>query len=401
MGSRVTDVRQRTRELAVELSRHAEDDPRELLGWFVESLARALNVSDVVGWFFDGNEATCVASSDAHVSDDKARQLLERLESSGTTVCSRRTSPDAAVLDLLKECDAGLAVRLSASGQRGLLLFGHRTTYASMGEEEINATLLLVEQLGVTLDNQQLRQQARRAERRALENDKLRMIGLMTSCLAHEVKNPLSSIKTITTVMAEQLGDDSRHADDLRLVLGEVDRLTKTTSDLLGFARPAEPERCCQCLRTTLEGTVQLLSHAARRHGVAISLVAEDDLPPLPADDNSVREIVWNLLGNSIDAAGDGGEVHVRCHRNGEYVVTQFSDNGPGISAEVQDRLFEPFATTKSEGTGLGLYIVAQRVEELGGDIRCETTAATGTTFVVRLPIEHQAADEIQQRAED
>jgi signal transduction histidine kinase len=134
---------------------------------------------------------------------------------------------------------------------------------------------------------------------------------------------------------------------------------------------------------------VQLLNHAARRQGVEIKLLVDDDLPGLPADENAVREILLNLLGNSIDAAGDGGKVQVRCQRNGQYVVTQFTDNGPGIAAEVQDRLFEPFATTKPNGTGLGLYIVAQRVQELGGEISCETDAAAGTTFVVRLPIQN------------
>ena len=388
LGSRVTNVRQGTRELAVELSRHAEDDPQELLAWFVESLSRALNGCDVAAWLFENDDVLRAATSESHARDESARQLLERLESYGTTVCSRRTSPDAAVLDLLKECGAGLAVQISASDYRGLLLLGHRTTYASMGDEEINAVLLLIEQLGVTLDNQRLRQQAQQAERRALENEKLSTMGLMTSCLAHEVKNPLSSIKTIATVMAEQLDSDSGHAKDLHLVLGEVDRLTKTTNVLLGFSRPADRERCCESLGSTLEGTVQLLSHEARRRGVEIHLAADDSLPPLPVNENAVREILLNLLTNSIDAAGEGGEVRVACSRNGEYVVTQFVDSGPGIAPEVQDRLFEPFATTKPDGSGLGLYIVAQRVQELGGEIRCESKTGKGTTFVVRLPIE-------------
>jgi signal transduction histidine kinase len=388
LGSRVADVRLRTRELAVELSRHAEDDPQELLEWFARALALALNVRKSAGWLFDDSGAIRAATAGSMVTQDVAIELLERLESYGATACSRRTSPDTRVLDLLKKCEAGLAVRLSAGSQRGLLLLGHHTSYATLGDEEINAALLLVEQFGITFDNQRLRRQASDSERRALENEKLRTIGLMASCLAHEVKNPLSSIKTITTVMAEQLGNESQHADDLRLVLGEVERLSKTTNDLLGFVRPADSQRRCECLKSTLEGTVQLLSHEARRHGVEIQLLADDDLPQLPADENAIREILLNLLGNSIDAAGEGGEVQVRCQRNGQYAVTQFSDNGPGIAAEVQDRLFEPFATTKATGTGLGLYIVAQRVQELGGDICCESVAGAGTTFVVRLPVE-------------
>jgi hypothetical protein len=220
LGSRVADVRLRTRELAVELSRRAEAEPSELLDWFVESLAKTLDISEVSGWLFAGDESARAVSGASTVSDDAATELLERLESYELTLCTRRTSPDAAVLDLLKKCDAGLAVRLSTSSKRGLLLLGHRATYATLGDEVINAVLLLVEQLGVTLDNQQLRLQAKQAQLRAMESDKLKTIGLMTSCLAHEVKNPLSSIKTIATVMAEQLGSQSQSAYYLRLVRG-------------------------------------------------------------------------------------------------------------------------------------------------------------------------------------
>jgi len=389
MGSRVSDRRWGSSRLAVEMSRHAEDDPQQLLGWFVDSLAEALAVPYAAGWLWDGEKRTHYRTSgrELQMTQATANDLLSRLEAHGLQDCTRRTSPDVGLLDCLKNADAGVAMRLEAGGWRGLFLLGHRPFRPGLGEEELNAIRLLVEQFGVTLRNRELWQRTLVAERRALEQERLSTLGLLTSCLAHEVKNPLSSIKTITTVMAEQLGADSQHAKDLNLILGEVNRLDRSTNELLGFARPSDRDQRCHRPRTAVQVTVQFLSHAARRRSVQIETTFETDLRPLAAGENAVREILFNLLGNSIDAAGEGGRVHVGCHEENDHFVATFTDDGPGISSEVQDQLFEPFATTKPGGTGLGLYIVSRRVRELGGEISCSTDANEGTTFTVKLPV--------------
>jgi len=390
MGSRVSDLRWGSSRLAVEMSRHAEDDPQQLLEWFVGSLAETLDVPYAAGWLWD-KEKCCryrtTCRHDVQITQDAANDLLSRLEAHGLQDCTRKTSPDAGLLDCLKNADAGMAMRLEAGGWRGLFLLGHRPFRPRLGEEELNAIRLLVEQFGVTLRNRELWQRTLVAERRALEQERLSTLGLLASCLAHEVKNPLSSIKTITTVMAEQLGADSQHAEDLNLILGEVNRLDRSTNQLLGFARPSGRDQRCHCPRTAVQVTVQFLSHAARRRSIQIETTFESDFRPLAADENAVREILFNLLGNSIDAAGEGGQVHVGCHEENEHFVATFTDNGPGISSEVQDELFEPFATTKPDGTGLGLYIVSRRVRELGGEISCSTDMNEGTTFTVKLPV--------------
>jgi signal transduction histidine kinase len=284
-----------------------------------------------------------------------------------------------------------LAVRLDYQGVSGLLLLGRRPLGRDLGEEETSAVLLLVEQLGVTLYNSVLQQERLAAERRALQNEKLSTLGLLSSCITHEIKNPLSSIKTIATVLAEQLGPDSEHAEDLRLILSEVDRLATTTSQLLQFARPSSADSRPVTVREAVEGTLHVLTHLAKRRGVSIQTSLADDLPPVAADANAVREIFFNLLVNSIDAAASststgGGHVSMHCHRNGRYVVATLSDDGPGVPAEVQDRLFEPFMTTKECGTGLGLYIVSRRVAELAGEIHFDSVPGNGTSFTVKLP---------------
>ena len=222
------------------------------------------------------------------------------------------------------------------------------------------------------------------AEREALQNQKLKTLGMLSSCMAHEVKNPLSTIRTIASVMAEQLGNGSDYAGDLEMIVSEVDRVTHRTNELLGFARPADVGQACDSMREVVEATARFFGHRARQLGVELRLEFSDNLPALSADENSVRDILFNLIGNSLDAAKR--LVSIDCRRDGEYLVTVVADDGPGIPDEIAEHLFEPFATTKADGTGLGLYIVRQRVHSLRGEIQCGSQAGQGTRFTLRLP---------------
>jgi signal transduction histidine kinase len=208
------------------------------------------------------------------------------------------------------------------------------------------------------------------------------------------VKNPLSSIKTIASVLAEEFGPDSEHAEDFRLLLGEVDRMANTVTQLLQFARPATHSVRDVSAVDVLGSTLRIMRHVANQRGVTIDTDFPSDLPRVRAGEDALREVFFNLLLNSIEAAGSGGRVSLICRHDDRHVVAQISDSGPGIPPEVQDRLFEPFTTTKQNGTGLGLYVVGRRIRELGGEIHCETAPGEGTTFTVRLPCqaeEHNA----------
>src|SRR6202043_2710382 len=122
---------------------------------------------------------------------------------------------------------------------------------------------------------------------------------------------------------------------------------------------------------TVLAGAQRVLRHLARQRDVTLEWRLATELPPGRADDQALREIFFNLLANAVEAAGRGGSVVVTCSAGAACVVAEVRDSGPGISPEVRARLFEPFLTTKAEGTGLGLYAVGRRVRELGGEIVC------------------------------
>jgi signal transduction histidine kinase len=134
------------------------------------------------------------------------------------------------------------------------------------------------------------------------------------------------------------------------------------------------------------------MTHLARQRGVSVAANIADDLPPVRTDADAVREIFFNLLANAIEACGSPvhGRVpsllEVTARATDGQVVTTVRDDGPGIAESVRARLFEPFVTTKAEGTGLGLYVVGRRVREAGGEISCESAQGAGTTFTVKLP---------------
>jgi signal transduction histidine kinase len=387
MGSRVAAVRDQMRQLSVEMSQRAGQTPTEILDWFTAALARPLHVDFVAAWLFDGcGHAVLETGATAHFSTKLAAQLHERLSASGLHYLAARHTPKGNLSILLREAGASVTALIHNRDIRGLLLVGASSWHLQLGDEELNALVLLVDQLGSTLQNSLLQAERLAAERQALQNEKRSTLGLLAGSIAHEVKNPLSSIKTIAAVLAEQLGGDSPHAEDLRLILCEIDRLALTTAQLLEFARPAAGDAGHACLPTLIERTLQVMRHLARQKDVRIETRLAADLAAVAADEHSLREIFFNLLSNAIEAAGRGGCIEVVCRREQAFIVAEIRDDGPGIPAAVRDQMFQPFVTTKAAGTGLGLYVVGRRVRELGGAIECRSDSTQGTTFTVKLP---------------
>jgi signal transduction histidine kinase len=386
MGAAVARRRERLRQLGARMSAEARRPATELVDWFGAALREALEVDFVAGWLLRADGTAPWRWGEAGRLDDAAAaRLVQKMCDAGLVRCARRDAPDAVMAAALHTAGASLAVLKVRHERTGLLLVGRHSRNRELNEEEASAVLLLVEQLAITLENGALEAERIQAERRAAQSEKLSALGLLASSIAHEVKNPLSAIKTIAAVLAEDLGADSPHAEDLRLIRGEIDRLAATTTQLLEFARPAAAAGRPGCVASALGGTLRLLRPLARQHGVTVECALPDTLPPVDADEPALREIFFNLLSNAVDAAGAGGRVVVTCTAEAGDVVAEVRDNGPGIPAEVRGRLFEPFLTTKANGTGLGLYAVGRHVRQLGGTIAC-TSAGGETVFTVRLP---------------
>jgi len=389
MGRSRVDVRQRTRALAVEMWQHVGDEPAALVEWFVTNVKTSFQLKSASAWLFDDSGSPFVEScNEGAIPAGTIARLHQTLDSHSHIACRGPSTINQPAFEILTELNASLAVRVAHEGVSGLLLLGRGRRAKELGEEETNAILLLVELFAVTLHNHYLQQQQIIAERRAAQNEKLSMLGLLTSCIAHEIKNPLSSIKTIATLLAERGGADENNAQDLQVILEEVDRLAATTTQFLKFARPASRVSDAADIVTVIQGVIHVLSHLAKQHHVRVDVQLAENVPAIACSEDTLRQIVFNLILNAIEATPLNGQVRINVEHDKKRLVATIRDDGVGISNDIKDQIFDPFVTSKSTGTGLGLYIVRRNVEELGGTIACEVEPGGGTCFTIKLPLD-------------
>ena len=385
MGVRVAHIRDRTRDLALELARNTGGAPTAILDRFCEQARLALRLTHVEGWLFgEVGEPQARASKSAALVVDEAHRLFESL----AVVEGKYLTPEDSmgeVLDTLRKAEASCAVRFDGEGLALVVVFGKRSRNRELSDEDLNSLVLLVNQLGVAMSNSRLQAERLVAERRAFQNEKLSAIGLLTSSIAHEVKNPLSSIKTITTVLSEEVGEGGKFAEDLRLVRGEVERLEERIREWLDFARPAKSAGTSCSLVDVVRRTAGVIGHLARQGEIVVALNLSEELPRVAADQAALREIVFNLMSNALEAVDAGGTIEVSCRESSGLVILEVADDGPGIPEGVQNSIFDPFVTSKELGTGLGLYICSRRARELGGELGYSSRPGGGTTFTLTL----------------
>ncbi|MFN0168699.1 MAG: ATP-binding protein [Bryobacteraceae bacterium] len=228
-------------------------------------------------------------------------------------------------------------------------------------------------------------------EKALVRQEHLATLGKVAATIAHEVKNPLSSIKTLAQLMREDADTEKRYGQDLRFIVGETDRLNNCVQQLLTFSRPLPAGSTEFSLSEMLNDVVNALGREYAAQQVAIKPRIDPDLHLKGPDRQSLQQIVLNLAINALQASSPGESVRLEAHREaGSSVRISVSDEGPGIPSELQEKIFEPFFTTKQKGTGLGLAIVRKNVKHLRGDLElCSPLAdGRGTRVTVTLPLE-------------
>ncbi len=247
----------------------------------------------------------------------------------------------------------------------------------------------LAEQLPPMADLCRLIEEKVRLERELAERERLAVLGQMAASVSHNLRNPLSSMKTVLQVQLEKpdLPADLRH--DCALVVGEIDRMSAKLKQLLNFAKPSVNGQRVAAVALAKQ-TAALFRHDAERRNVILEFDGPEEEVSILASEEALSEVFSNLIVNAIEAQPDGGRVRIGLARVGDHLEIQVEDRGLGVSAELRSRIFQPFFTTKATGTGLGLAIVARRVDEMGGTMSCESPVhdGKGARFRVKLPIE-------------
>ena len=220
--------------------------------------------------------------------------------------------------------------------------------------------------------------------------DRLASIGEMAAGIAHEIKNPLAGISAAVTIIKDDMAGDDPRGAILGEVVDQVKRLDKTVNDLLFFGKPSLPERTWVDINSILTTTLKFASQ--HRGGVNIErqIQFQTDLPPVYADGKQMQQVFLNIFLNAYQAMPTGGVLGIISSlvlRNGiQYVSVEISDTGTGIPAQILEKIFTPFYTTKAQGTGLGLPICNKLVKLHNGDIRVSSSDTTGTAFTIELP---------------
>jgi signal transduction histidine kinase len=234
-------------------------------------------------------------------------------------------------------------------------------------------------------------------EREALRAEQLAAVGQLAAGLAHELRNPLTSMKILIQTAAEEGGDACLMGRDLAVLQEETGRLERLVTTFLEFARPPNLEKIPLDVRGLVDQTLHLVSGPAAQHDVAVEYQPASHAQHVEADPIQIRQVLLNLLLNALDALPHGGTVRVTSEIVGSesepWLVMKVADNGPGIPSDEADRIFEPFVSTKETGTGLGLPICRRIVEAHGGTIAVENGTAGGAEFAVRLPIGSSAEE--------
>ena len=217
---------------------------------------------------------------------------------------------------------------------------------------------------------------------------RLASLGRLAAGIAHEIRNPLSSIKGFATYFKERYKEIPEDRDTAQIMVREVERLNRVIGQLLEFARPMTIKKRPISMKTVIQHSLKMIEAQARDKNIKTSVKLSSDIKEISIDPDRINQVLLNLYLNAIEAMEEGGSLMVSLSKDGSFqrVKIVISDTGIGISKEDLVHIFDPYFTTKQSGTGLGLAIVHKIIESHRGEVRVESESGKGTTVTVILP---------------
>ena len=228
----------------------------------------------------------------------------------------------------------------------------------------------------------------KKTEAQLIRSEKLAALGQLAAGIAHEIRNPLTSINILIHSLTENLPSENTHREDLKVIEEEILRINEIVDQFLRFAKPAPPLLDKTDLIPIFEETLQLLRPQIEKGKIAVQKEFEP-LPLITVDREQIKQVILNLLMNAIQAMPGGGQLSMsgRFSRDGYWVELTVQDSGVGIPPEDLDKLFDPFFSTKEGGIGLGLSIAHRIIDQHHGKIEVESNPGKGTLFTISLPV--------------
>jgi len=339
----------------------------------------------------------------------KGDPLPHYLEKSGEIIIREELVKGANIPELdsvvhqMSSLEAEVSIPLVLKDQIiGIINLSYKFNRDIYSYEDIELLSTLANQMAIAIENARLYEDVKKSKSYIRRADRLASLGTLTAGLAHEIRNPLVAIKTFTQLLPERLNDEEFLNHFTNIASNEVDRISLLINELLNFARPYEPKLEFENINTVLDGIVLLVSTETKRKQINVIKSYSADLPPAQIDREQIKQVFLNILLNAIESTPEDGSIAVKTRSfvkpGGEtYIQIEFTDTGCGIPSEKLEEIFNPFFTTKSGGSGLGLSISHQIVEDHKGYIHVESELAKGSSFFINLPL----TQESQKRRRD
>ena len=385
-------------------------DLENLSNSLVKTVSRALGTETASFYLLD--ETKGVYNLKANIGQEKER-YPQSLFSKGDPLIQRLTGSEEAIVkeelemaqdkmsglqaaEKMSELDAQISVPIISKEKLiGILNLGHKEEKEIYSSEDLELLSTLANQAAIAIENARLYENLKQSQDTLRRADRLSSLGLLTAGLAHEIRNPLVAIRTFTQLLPERYNDAEFREGFQGLALKEVDRICGLINDLLSFARPSRPNVAQESMNDVVDGIARILETEAKEKSVEITRDFRPGLPRVWIDREQMKQVFMNLILNAIQAMRGGGSIFLSTRLNsrndaghtGQFVQVEVRDTGVGIPAENLDHIFDPFFTSKDEGSGLGLSISHQIVQEHGGYVTVESKVGVGTTFCINLPI--------------
>jgi two-component system sensor histidine kinase HydH len=267
------------------------------------------------------------------------------------------------------------------------------TTIKQTKEQEIPASIFVTEVItedgtfvGLMYIIKDLTQ-LKKLQDEVLRKDKLSIIGNLAAGVAHEVRNPLSSIKGYALHFRDMFPEHSENREAAQILINETERMNRTVTELLEISRPSDIKPQITDIRIILQNTLKLVradSEAGPK--IDITLDVSENISTVFIDPDRFQQVLMNVFLNSIQAMPEGGQLLISVYPQNSDIVLVISDTGIGLSKETRKRIFDPYFSTKTTGTGLGLAIVQKIVEAHRGRIVVESEEGTGTSIIITIP---------------
>ncbi|HCC52719.1 MAG TPA: histidine kinase [Porphyromonadaceae bacterium] len=300
--------------------------------------------------------------------------------------------------DMLKQLDTGLIYPLKVMNHiSGTIFLGNKKDKTPFSAQEINLLSLLFDQAAFAIEHASLYEMQTDRIKKMYRTDRLAILGELAAGAAHEIRNPLTSIRSTIQYLSKDFANDPVKSEMITELIKEVERINKIVQGLLSFARPSELNTVEINIEQLINQILVLINTTLKKQQIEIQFEYFTEETVIFGDAEQLKQVFLNIILNAIDAMSNNEperpriliisiEKGIAIDAQNRYLLVSFEDTGAGIEDKNLDNIFNPFFTTKEEGTGLGLAISYGAINRHGGDIEAKSMPGRGTLFTIKLP---------------